>query len=277
MNLPPYVAVTTAKNEQCSIEKTIDSVLNQSHPPLTYVVVDDNSRDDTLLIIKQKPVIPVHIKKLALPVRSYNMLRGLLVGIDRATKEFPSWNFLLKVDADTILPENYVEKLMSKLLKNNKIGIASGVMNNRLLRKTRPSDGAKIYRRECWDEIKGLDFVVGWDTHATLKAMKEGWITRAFPDISYLEKRESKKKSLKSWMQIGFNRYYLGFPLFHSYWTALEYMNDYPYFFGSIILIISHFIALLTRNRTFQPDYYESVKKIALWELMERVLNKCYL
>lgn len=277
MNLPPYVVVTTAKNEQDSISKTIDTVLTQSHPPILYVVVDDNSEDDTLDIIKQKSVTIVHINKPPIPVRSYNMLRGLLVGIKKATKEYPEWEYLLKVDADTLLPKKYVENLLSRLTSNPKVGIASGVMSKRTLQKTRPSDGAKIFRRACWDEIGGLDMIVGWDTHGTLKAMKEGWITRAYSDISYIEHRTSKKTSLKGWVQMGFNRYYLGFPLFHTCFASVIYLNDYPYFLGSITMLLSQIIAGLTRKRPFDVTYYSYVRKIALWEILERLTKRQYL
>jgi len=277
MNLPPYVAVTTAKNEQDSISKTIDTVLTQSHPPILYVVVDDNSEDYTLNIIKQKPVTVVHIDKPPIPIRSYNMLRGLLVGIKKATKEYPEWEYLLKIDADTLLPSKYVENLLRRLTTNPKVGIASGVMSKRTLQKTRPSDGAKIFRRTCWEEIGGLDMVVGWDTHGTLKAMKEGWLTRAYSDIIYIENRTSKKTSLKGWVQVGFNRYYLGFPIFHTFWTAIVYLNDYPYFLGSITMLLSQIIARLARKKPFDASYYASVRKIALWEMLERITKRQYL
>jgi len=276
MNLPPYVAVTTAKNEQHSISATIMSVLNQSHPPELYVVVDDDSEDDTPQIIKRHPVEYIQIRAPAIPVRSFNMLRGLITGINKVTEKAPEWFFLLKIDADSILPEDYVERLLTRMESNPRVGIASGVMNNRKLRRTRPSDGAKIYRRECWDEIGGLDMIVGWDTHGVIKANKEGWNTRAYADIRYIERRSSRKTKLKGWMQTGFNRYYLGYPLFHTFWVAVEYLNDYPYILGSIVMILGHLVAGLSRNRPLEKSYYRYMQGFALWEIIERLRIRQY-
>ena len=44
--------ITVVKNDEESIEKTIKSVLNQNQP-LEYIIVDGNSSDSTLKVIKK--------------------------------------------------------------------------------------------------------------------------------------------------------------------------------------------------------------------------------
>lgn len=276
MKLPSYVAVTTAHNEQSSIGKVITSVLDQSHPPKYYIVVDDNSTDSTAEKIQQHPVVYNQIQKKPLPVRSYNMLRGLYTGIYRATELFPSWEFLLKVDGDIILPKNYVARILD-IIKSKRIGIASGVPYKETLWKGHPSDGARIYRRRCWEEIGGLDPVIGWDTHAVLKANMHGWFTRAFKEIQYKELRTSKRQSLKEWIQTGYNRYYLGFPLYHTLGSSIRYFNEKPYFIASTTMTLSHILALLTRKRKLRDETYDYMKKYAIWEFLTRIGEREYL
>ena len=46
-----YVLVTPARNEQAFIEKTIESMIQQTLLPLKWVIVDDGSTDNTREIV----------------------------------------------------------------------------------------------------------------------------------------------------------------------------------------------------------------------------------
>ena len=46
--------ITVVKNDFRNIEKTINSVYNQNYQNIEYIVVDGNSTDKTLAIIKKK-------------------------------------------------------------------------------------------------------------------------------------------------------------------------------------------------------------------------------
>ena len=49
----PFVSVVVpARNEQGNIEKCILSLLAQNYPNFEVIVIDDNSTDDTLKIMK---------------------------------------------------------------------------------------------------------------------------------------------------------------------------------------------------------------------------------
>src|ERR1700693_2583313 len=50
---PPYVLITPARNEEASMEKTIESVIHQTVPPVKWVIVDDGSTDKTPEIVSR--------------------------------------------------------------------------------------------------------------------------------------------------------------------------------------------------------------------------------
>ena len=45
--------ITVSYNSENTIERTIRSVLTQSYRPLEYVIIDGDSKDDTVLIIQK--------------------------------------------------------------------------------------------------------------------------------------------------------------------------------------------------------------------------------
>ena len=46
-SLPPYVLITPARNEEAFIEKTLESMVHQTFPPIKWVIVNDGSTDST--------------------------------------------------------------------------------------------------------------------------------------------------------------------------------------------------------------------------------------
>ena len=47
-----YILITSARNEEASIAKTLDSVVTQSVLPERWIIVDDNSTDRTAKIVE---------------------------------------------------------------------------------------------------------------------------------------------------------------------------------------------------------------------------------
>ena len=51
--LPRYVLITPARNEEAFIRKTLDSVVQQTFPPIKWVIVNDGSSDNTAGIVQE--------------------------------------------------------------------------------------------------------------------------------------------------------------------------------------------------------------------------------
>ncbi|MBW1933124.1 MAG: glycosyltransferase family 2 protein [Deltaproteobacteria bacterium] len=268
---PIYIAITIAHNEEKFIEKNIKSVLSQKPQPTLYVVVDDGSNDKTSSIIERYPVLHIKIEEPRLFLGSMNMHRALVIGIKKATELVPDWEFLLKVDADSIIPRDYFHRLYNQMEKYPNLGICSGVMRGGKIWEGRASDGAKLYRRDCWDDIGGLDQIVHWDTHAILKAYHKGWNVTAFIDIEYEETRTSEKEKLYEWYITGLTRFMLGFPFYHTICVGAIYLKKKPYIIGSFIMILTHLIQIIRRRPLpFSKSYYEFIKGFFYIETLKK-------
>ena len=67
--LPRYVLITPARNEEAFIEKTIESVIHQTHLPLKWVIINDGSTDSTASRIEPYLAKYDWIELVNLPVR----------------------------------------------------------------------------------------------------------------------------------------------------------------------------------------------------------------
>ena len=267
-----YVAVTMAYNEECYIEDTIKSVLGQTIPPDLYLIINDGSTDKTQEILEKYPVTSIIIDEPRYFLPTANMYRAITRGIDKVTQLVPDWDFLVKVDSDSRISENYVADLICNMQKQPNLGISSGVMKGGKVWQGRASDGAKVYRRECWDDIGGLDPITHWDTHAILKAYQKGWVVTSFQNLTYDEVRTHEREALREWYLTGATRYYLGFPLYHTIGIGVVYCKKKPYFIGSLTMILTQlFYTLLRKKRVFDKDYYDFAKDYAYHETRARM------
>ncbi len=101
-------------NEEKYIENCLKSIINQSKKPNEVIVVNNNSKDNTVKIVKNYQKNYQYIK----------IIKEKNQGIAYArNKGFNSarGNILVKCDADTILPNNWIKKTLKVFSKNKNI------------------------------------------------------------------------------------------------------------------------------------------------------------
>lgn len=181
-----YYIVIPAHNEANFIDLTLDSIVKQTILPKQVVVVNDNSTDNTADVIKEYSKKYSFIQ-LVNNQSDTNHLPGSKV-INAFYKGFnlldSEYDFIVKLDADIILPTNYFEIVSSHFNNNSKTGICGGFAyikkgNNWVLENLTNKDhirGAfKAYRKECFLDIGKLKPSMGWDTVDELLAQYHNW------------------------------------------------------------------------------------------------------
>lgn len=102
--------VIPAYNEEKTIKNCLDSLINQSEKPEEIIVVDNNSTDKTVEIVKEyKGVKILHEDKQGItPTRNkgFNYAKG---------------DIIARCDADTITPPNWIERLKEDFSKDKSI------------------------------------------------------------------------------------------------------------------------------------------------------------
>ena len=178
--------VIPAHNEERFIEKTLDSLVNQTLRPKQVVVVNDNSTDKTKKIVSYYltnyswiSLVNVHSSDAHLP--GTKIINAFYKGLEVLDTNY---DVICKFDADLIFPNNYLEQLANHFNANKKLGMASGFCyiekNNKwvlenLTNKDHIRGALKAYRKECFEQIGKLKASMGWDTVDELLSKYYDW------------------------------------------------------------------------------------------------------
>jgi biofilm PGA synthesis N-glycosyltransferase PgaC len=209
--IPSYVIVSPVKNEARNIEHTIRSVVAQSVLPIAWVIVDDGSTDATAEIVgtsccKYSWISFLrHRKAGPYDLSSGSEIRAFCYGYN--TIRHLTFKFLAKLDGDISFTGDYFEQLLRRFMSNDKLGIASGIVQNydpksadsgsvERVYKFHVRGAARVYRRECWDQMGGTYEQLGWDSLDVYKARMLGWETRSYDEIRMTH-------HVKSWTKVG--------------------------------------------------------------------------
>lgn len=195
-----YYIVIPAHNEEAFIGLTLQSIISQTVLPAKVVVVNDNSTDKTAQIVadvaQSNPFITlVNATSEAIHLPGSKVIQAFHKGFETLDSEY---DFIVKLDADLILPNHYFETIMLHFNSDAAIGMAGGFAyiekdGNWILENLTDKDhirGAfKAYRKACFEQIGHLKPAMGWDTVDELLCHFYGWkvVTDATLKVKHLK------------------------------------------------------------------------------------------
>ena len=187
--------VIPARNEEKNIGQTLDCLLKQTRKPDMIVVVDDGSTDKTAEIVGS---FGVHVIRLA--NRGYNAVgRPVLAEVSnsgfRFLDEVGGFDYIMKLDAEQLLLNDYIEKIISRMEKDDRIVVSSGVVAGEFSRSPRGS--GRVYRFKFLRDIGFLPVNYGWDGYPVAKALTMGYKVDVFRDLVTFGQRSTKLSALK--------------------------------------------------------------------------------
>ncbi len=110
------------RNGEATIGTAMESIITQSYPHelLEIIVVDDGSKDKTLQVIREHFLQSnITLKIISIDEKGLGFARNLVV--ENACGEYIVW-----VDSDNILTNDFVKKQVNFMEKNKQVGIAAG-------------------------------------------------------------------------------------------------------------------------------------------------------
>ncbi len=183
-----YIVIMPAFNEAEFISKTLDSMVQQTLPPVQLIVVNDNSTDNTATIVQgyanEYPWITLITKQSeAIHLPGSKVVQAFNYGFDTLDSNCPC-DFIVKLDADLILPKEYFETISSTFEQDETVGMVGGFayiekngqwLLENLTDKEHIRGAFKAYRKACFEQIGGLRTAMGWDTVDELLCRYYNW------------------------------------------------------------------------------------------------------
>jgi len=181
-----FYIVIPAHNEEQFISSTIDSLVRQTLKPTKLTVVNDNSSDETESILNEYAakydfISFINTRSSDEHIPGRKIIKAFNKGLQAIDDDY---DILCKFDADLIFPETYLETLAAHFETNPKTGMVGGfcyiekngdwVLEN-LTSKDHIRGALKAYRKQCFNDIKGLRNAMGWDTIDELLAQFYNW------------------------------------------------------------------------------------------------------
>lgn len=189
-----YVLVTPVRNEERTIEITIQSVLAQTILPREWVIVSDDSTDQTDEIVRRYAAQHPFIRLLRLEKRPERNFASVVFATESGVRALQTkdYNYIGLLDADVRFHPDYFAELMARLERDPGLGLVGGVAvdvgEKAYLEPTNLQEvpGAlQFFRRRCFEAVLPLIPVPegGWDALTCATARMKGFTTRAFPDL----------------------------------------------------------------------------------------------
>lgn len=182
-----YYIVIPAHNEEAFLEKMLQSIICQTLQPKQVIIVNDNSKDDTELVIDKFTSTHGFFTKLNTTSSNEHMPGSKVVNaFNKGYKLLDdNYDFIVKLDADIILPNNYFSEIATIFKTHPKAGIVGGFIYekdtlgnwclNHPMNKNHVRGAFKAYSKKCFKAIDGLKMAMGWDTVDELLAQFYGF------------------------------------------------------------------------------------------------------
>jgi biofilm PGA synthesis N-glycosyltransferase PgaC len=280
-----YVLITPARNEEGSIEKTLQSVISQTILPRKWIIVSDGSTDGTDDIIQKYIFANSWIELVRMPQHGDRhfaaKVRCFYAGYQKLKDE--SYDIIGNLDADITFDQGYFEFLVGKFSADTKLGVAGTPFvedgahyDYRFTNIEHVSGACQLFRRECFEEIGGYIPINGGgiDWVAVTTARMKGWKTRTFTEKTCFHHRKlgtGNSGVLSASFKHGQKDYSLGNHPLWQIFRGFYQMSKKPYILNGLFIILGYaWSSLRGQERPISSDLIRFIRS----EQMQRLKSK---
>lgn len=278
-----YILITPCKDEEFFLPHLAESIMKQTVRPVLWLIVDDNSTDNTPKLISEYKSLHNWICTIRLNegIRDVGIhfARVLKLGFETAFEicenENIDFEFMGLADADLIFNTTYFETIISEFKNNSNLGIAGGGLREIVDGNTKyihgvedePSGGNMVIRKKCYLDCGGIQLSYSCDSVLKVQARLKGWEIKRFEDYSSIitRKTSTSEGHWKGYVQRGQSAYYRNLNIFHVIAIGIRYIFKSPYYL-SIAYLYGYFNDLLQKkpqieNEEIKKYYWNKWKK----------------
>jgi glycosyltransferase involved in cell wall biosynthesis len=215
------------KNSETTVREAVESIIRQDlpHERMEIIVVDGESKDKTMAIVRDSlQTSDIQVKLYSDESKGLGAARQIVV--DNASSEYILW-----VDSDNVLPENYVRKQVKFMDQNPRVGAAQGKwglyktksltatlvnlseLQNKYMDENIVAIGTVkgIYRLKAIRQAGGFDNCIkgaSEDLDLSYRIWKSGWLLSNSQVILYQKWRTNWKDLWKWYSWWGYGEHY---------------------------------------------------------------------
>ena len=278
-----YVLITSARNEESFIAKTLSSVTAQTRLPERWIIVDDGSTDRTAQIVENYAAGFPWITLVRGPKRQSRHFGGkaeaINAGLDFLKTE--QFDIMGNLDADISFGPDHFEFLLRKFSEDPQLGVAGTAYMEKNWDSTKDSfegetsvhGACQLFRFECFRQIGGYvaSPAGGIDWIAVTTARMLGWKTRNFPERRFYHHRSmgtAKRGPIGAMFDYGTKDYYLGGSPVWELFRVVYRLGKKPYLLGGCALFAGYCWAVIRRmKRPVPPELMHFHRKEQMQKL----------
>lgn len=253
---PRLLVISPVKDEAAYLERTIASVVAQTHRPTRWVIVNDGSTDRTGEIAAAAAaahpwIAVVHRAAGAGRRVGPGVVEAFYAGLEGC--DLGDFEFVCKLDGDLAFAPEYFALLMERFAANPRLGTISGKcfvrVGGRIVAE-RTGDGfshgvAKLYRRECFEQIGGFVHGVMWDGIDCHRCRMLGWdaVSDPNPGLAILHLRQmgsSHRSVYHGRLRWGRGQYFMGTHPLYLAGIAAYRMGERPWVLGGVCILLGY-------------------------------------
>lgn len=285
------LVISPVKDEARYLERTIRSMVDQTHRPALWIIVDDGSSDDTGAIADRAAIAYSWIRVLHRPPGTGRRVGPGVVEAFYAGLESVPWrefDYVCKLDGDLEFGPRYFEECLDRFATDPNLGTISGKtsipVGDRFVAE-RTSDQfshgvAKLFRRECFEGIGGFVREVMWDGIDCHRCRMLGWKAESVndPDLAILHLRQmgsSFKSVYHGRMRWGRGQYFMGTHPLYLLGIACYRMLERPFLSGGLCIIGGYVGAAIRRAPRYDaPAFRLHLRRWQMAELRSRLFGR---
>ncbi len=284
--------MTAARNEAAFLPGLLESVYSQTVRPTRWVIVSDSSTDDTNALVAEAGKAHRFIQQVSTKGEAKRTFRSkalaFLAGYDALRAA--GYQFIGNLDADVTFEPDYYERLMVEMVRNPRLGVASGVCWDKTstgfrcvtISHNHAVGAVQFFRRECFETIGGYRpvSVGGLDSLAERMARMRGWETRAFSDLKVYHHKPvdsaTARTAVRKAYRAGLTEYHIGTTPLFAVAKAVRRWRDHPTAASVVIRLLGYFVSCFRQVKRDAPPelvaYLKSEQRAALkgWILEAR-------
>lgn len=260
-----HAIIIPAHNEEQTISGVLESLCNQSHLPDAIIVVNDNSTDNTPLIVTDFQTKHRYVRLINFPLKSSRDVGAKVVAVFNHGLEsidLKEYDLISKFDADLIFPKNYLETIYKMFNNDPELGLAGGIcmikqdnvwVNEGISDFDHVRGPIKTYRTTAFLQIGGFKSILGWDVVDEYLLRYMNWKVVAVPSLHVRHLRPTNAEG--NWRNLairgGEGMYQMRYgPIIGFISSMKRGLNRKPYFISGIMTYLGYILAYFKNRET---------------------------